>query len=138
MVSHEAAGLVCTVCVLCTGKIISKLLSMARQIAPPSLSQQAFRYLYLLSKVRGPKVLLRWFSHEVADLEPVLGLLEHQDSAHHQVCGPLSIIPEATLSTLAHVLSYMYTLVSMCPGTADVGDTLHSAPVALHHCHGSI
>ena len=59
--------------------MISPLLSLAREEVPSPLSQQAFRYLYLISKVRGPKVIVRWFSHEVADLEPVLRLLESQE-----------------------------------------------------------
>ena len=67
------------------GAIVTQLLCMARQLPPSTLTQQAFRYLYLISKVRGPKVILRWFSHEVADLDPVLSLLENQDSANHQV-----------------------------------------------------
>ena len=64
---------------------MSWLLTMTKQTSPPTLSRQAFRYLYLLSKVRGPKVILRWFSHEVADLEPVLSLLESQDSTDSEV-----------------------------------------------------
>lgn len=69
-----------------TGTIIPRLLAMAREKTASPLSQQAFRYLYTISKVRGPKVVLRWFSHEVADLEPVLSLLESQDSSQYQVC----------------------------------------------------
>ena len=56
--------------------------------APPILMHQAFKYLYLLSKVRGSKVVVRWFSHEVVDLEPVLTLLQQQDRASHEVPGP--------------------------------------------------
>jgi hypothetical protein len=67
------------------GTMVMRLLCMARQTPPSPLSQQAFRYLYLISKVRGPKVILRWFSHEVADLDPVLSLLEKQDSASYQI-----------------------------------------------------
>jgi hypothetical protein len=57
---------------------------LAREKTLSPLSQQAFRYLYLVSKVRGPKVIVRWFAHEVADLEPVLSLLESQDARQHQ------------------------------------------------------
>lgn len=66
--------------------IISRLLSLSQKkdCAPP-LTRQAFRYLYLVSKVRGPKVVLRWFSHEVADLEPVLSQLESQNITEHEV-----------------------------------------------------
>ena len=35
--------------------------------------------MYYLSKARGPKVIVRWFSHEVADLVPALELLRQQD-----------------------------------------------------------
>ena len=67
------------------GFVIPKLLSVGRQEAGQLPSQQAFRYLYLVSKVRGPKVALRWFSHEVSDLEPVLSLLEKQSAERHEV-----------------------------------------------------
>lgn len=36
-------------------------------------------------QVRGAKVIVRWFSHEVADLEPTLSLLQQQDRTEHQV-----------------------------------------------------
>lgn len=67
------------------GEMVSRLLPMATERSPSLLSQQAFRYLYLLSKVRGAKVILRWFSHEVSDLEPVLSLLESEDVSQPQV-----------------------------------------------------
>lgn len=175
----------------CTGTIVSQLLPMAKQTSWTALSQQAFRYLYLLSKVRGPKVILRWFSHEVADLEPVLSLLEGQNSAHYQVVWTvfnrrgfrlnfvavvMAISPNRDLSlmvephillcfTICHVdlkVSQFYTFgllgfIVICITMAtklivdksglylygyilssDVGVTLYSAPVALHHNHDSI
>ena len=76
-----------------TEALISKLFALAQQQdAPPTLMHHAFRYLYLLSKVRGPKVVVRWFSHEVADLEPTLNLLQEQDMQDHEVgiVSPLS------------------------------------------------
>lgn len=48
----------------------------------------AFKLLYLISKVRGAKVVVRWFSHEVADLQPVLQLLLEQDICDHEVTNP--------------------------------------------------
>ena len=36
-------------------------------------------------QVRGPKVIVRWFSHDVADLEFVLSLIETQDRDDHDV-----------------------------------------------------
>ena len=69
-----------------TETLISKLFALAqKQDALPTLMHQAFRYLYLVSKVRGPKVVVRWFSHEVADLEPTLILLQQQDMQDHEV-----------------------------------------------------
>ena len=37
------------------------------------------------TQVRGPKVIVRWFSHDVADLEFVLSLIEAQDRDDHDV-----------------------------------------------------
>ena len=38
----------------------------------------AFKYLYLVTKVRGPKIIVKKFPHEVADLEPIMDLLSKQ------------------------------------------------------------
>ena len=38
----------------------------------------AFKYLYLVTKVRGPKVMVKKFPHEVADLEPIMEILSKQ------------------------------------------------------------
>ena len=38
-----------------------------------------------MQQVRGPKVIVRWFSHDVADLEFVLSLIEAQDMDDHDV-----------------------------------------------------
>ncbi|CAH1795099.1 unnamed protein product, partial [Owenia fusiformis] len=60
--------------------ILNQLLSIARaDSSPPALMHQAFKYLYLITKTRGYKVILRLMPHEVADLEPVLALLAQQD-----------------------------------------------------------
>ena len=37
------------------------------------------------TQVRGPKVIVRWFSHDVSDLEFVLSLIEAQDMDDHDV-----------------------------------------------------
>lgn len=74
---------------LSTESLITKLFSLAQQeggVAPPNLIHIAFKFLYLISKVRGAKVVVRWFSHEVADLQPVLQLLQKQDMQDHEVC----------------------------------------------------
>ena len=57
--------------------------------ALPSLMHLAFKFLYLISKVRGAKVVVRWFTHEVADLQPVLQVLQKQDMEDHEACDML-------------------------------------------------
>jgi hypothetical protein len=59
---------------------MNKLLSMGRDPnSPTSLVHQAFKYLYIVTKVRGYKYISRLFPHEVTDLEPALSLLQKQD-----------------------------------------------------------
>ena len=44
---------------------------------------------FWLFQMRGPKVVVRFLPHEVADLEPTLALLSKQDEDDHVVCiGP--------------------------------------------------
>ncbi|KAE8283277.1 Tubulin-specific chaperone D Beta-tubulin cofactor D Tubulin-folding cofactor D [Larimichthys crocea] len=45
----------------------------------PSLVHLSFRFLYIICKVRGYKVFMQLFPHEVADVQPVLDLLSRQD-----------------------------------------------------------
>uniref|UniRef100_A0A672IWB8 Tubulin-specific chaperone D n=1 Tax=Salarias fasciatus TaxID=181472 RepID=A0A672IWB8_SALFA len=47
--------------------------------SPPSLVHLGFKFLYIISKVRGYKVFMQLLPHEVADLQPVLDLLSRQD-----------------------------------------------------------
>ncbi|PFX29522.1 tubulin-specific chaperone D-like isoform X1 [Stylophora pistillata] len=46
--------------------------------------QQAFKYLYFITKVRGPKYVVRLFSHEVTDVEPLLRMLSQQNPQDHE------------------------------------------------------
>nr|XP_043907616.1 tubulin-specific chaperone D isoform X1 [Solea senegalensis] len=48
--------------------------------SPSSLVHLGFRFLYIISKVRGYKIFMHQLPHEVADLQPVLDLLSKQDS----------------------------------------------------------
>lgn len=80
-----------------------------------------FRFLYLISKVRGAKVMVRWFPHEVSELEPTLGLLQEQDPQDHKVT--------IALQTVYEVKSGVHT---------DLGDTLHPPALALHSGHEPI
>eukprot|EP00117_Sycon_ciliatum_P048340 scpid20183/ scgid34426/ Tubulin-specific chaperone D; Beta-tubulin cofactor D; SSD-1; Tubulin-folding cofactor D len=49
-----------------------------------SVRHQAFKYVYQLTKVRGRKYIVRLLSHEVADLEPALALLNAQNPRDHE------------------------------------------------------
>uniref|UniRef100_A0A8C4TKA9 Tubulin-specific chaperone D n=1 Tax=Erpetoichthys calabaricus TaxID=27687 RepID=A0A8C4TKA9_ERPCA len=50
----------------------------------PSLIHLGFKFLYRVSKVRGPKYFLRLFPHEVSDVQPVLDMLSLQDPKDHE------------------------------------------------------
>ncbi|XP_043924058.1 tubulin-specific chaperone D [Protopterus annectens] len=50
----------------------------------PTVVKLGFKFLYLITKVRGYKYFLRLFPHEVADLQPILDHLAHQDPKDHE------------------------------------------------------
>lgn len=52
--------------------------------SPPLLSHLAFKFLYLISKVRGYKTFLRLFPHEVVNVHPVLDMLAIQNPKDHE------------------------------------------------------
>ncbi|KAM4691322.1 tubulin-specific chaperone D [Rhinophrynus dorsalis] len=52
--------------------------------SPPVLFHLAFKFLYIISKVRGYKIFLRLFPHEVADVQPVLGMISEQNPKDHE------------------------------------------------------
>lgn len=61
-------------------ELVTRLLSIARDpSSPKALSQEAFKYLYLITKTRGFKIVIRFLPHEVVDMEPVLALIDMQD-----------------------------------------------------------
>ncbi|ALC39422.1 CG7261 [Drosophila busckii] len=60
--------------------LLSRLLGKIREAAPPTGARDAaFKYLYIICKVRTYKVLVKFMPHELSDLEFVLQLLEQQD-----------------------------------------------------------
>ncbi|RUS69826.1 hypothetical protein EGW08_022413 [Elysia chlorotica] len=66
-------------------ELLIMLLNIAKNpSAPRPLSRQAFRYLYLITKMRGFKQVVRLLPHEVADMEPLLYLIESQDPNDHE------------------------------------------------------
>ncbi|XP_025217205.1 tubulin-specific chaperone D [Theropithecus gelada] len=54
------------------------------QTSPASLVHLAFKFLYIITKVRGYKTFLSLFPHEVADVEPVLDLVTDQNPKDHE------------------------------------------------------
>ncbi|XP_018409145.1 PREDICTED: tubulin-specific chaperone D [Nanorana parkeri] len=50
----------------------------------PLLFHLAFKFLYIISKVRGYKIFIRLFPHEVVDVHPVLDMIRAQNPADHE------------------------------------------------------
>ena len=70
-------------------------------------------------KVRGPKVVVKYLPHEVADLERVIAVLQ--------------------VSIVSNRFFYSNLIFSITgPGSRRhwvLGDSLHTSPMALHYCH---
>ncbi|GFO18516.1 tubulin-specific chaperone d-like [Plakobranchus ocellatus] len=65
--------------------LLTMLLNIGKNpSAPKPLTQQSFSYLYLITKMRGFKQVVRLLPHEVSDMEPLLSLIETQDPSDHQ------------------------------------------------------
>uniref|UniRef100_A0A8C2ZNA1 Tubulin-specific chaperone D n=1 Tax=Cyclopterus lumpus TaxID=8103 RepID=A0A8C2ZNA1_CYCLU len=60
--------------------MLNMILEVVRsETSPPSLVHLAFKFLYIICKVRGYKIFMQLLPHEVADVQPVLDLLSKQD-----------------------------------------------------------
>uniref|UniRef100_A0A3B5AMD7 Tubulin-specific chaperone D n=1 Tax=Stegastes partitus TaxID=144197 RepID=A0A3B5AMD7_9TELE len=60
--------------------ILNMILDIVRsEESAPSLVHLGFKFLYIICKVRGYKIFMQLFPHEVADVQPVLDLLSRQD-----------------------------------------------------------
>ncbi|ELU05840.1 hypothetical protein CAPTEDRAFT_167258 [Capitella teleta] len=65
--------------------LLKQLLDIVKDVAVVApVKALAFRMLYLITKTRGYKVVVRLLPHEVADLEPVLAMLAEQSPSDHQ------------------------------------------------------
>ncbi|KAM3921962.1 tubulin-specific chaperone D [Leptodactylus fuscus] len=65
--------------------MLDLLLDIVRdKSSSPVLMHLSFKFLYLISKVRGYKIFLRLFPHEVVDVHPVLELISVQNPADHE------------------------------------------------------
>ncbi|XP_077183676.1 tubulin-specific chaperone D isoform X1 [Paroedura picta] len=65
--------------------MLTSILSIIRdEASPPSLVHLSFKFLYIISKVRGYKTFLRLFPHEVVDVHPVLDMLVRQNPKDYE------------------------------------------------------
>ncbi|XP_061080401.1 tubulin-specific chaperone D isoform X2 [Conger conger] len=65
--------------------MLNTLLEQVRsEQSPPLLVHLGFKFLYIISKVRGHKVFMQLFPHEVSDVQPVLDLLTRQDPKDYE------------------------------------------------------
>ncbi|CAL1528267.1 unnamed protein product [Lymnaea stagnalis] len=62
------------------------LLDIGKQPSTPRpASKQAFFYLYLITKMRGFKQVVKLLPHEVSDMDPLLTLIESQNPQDHEI-----------------------------------------------------
>ncbi|KAH9512991.1 hypothetical protein Btru_035543 [Bulinus truncatus] len=67
-------------------EFLQMLLNIGKQPGiPKPMSKQVFLYLYLITKMRGFKHVIRLLPHEVSDMEPLLTLIESQDPNDHEL-----------------------------------------------------
>ncbi|XP_066442749.1 tubulin-specific chaperone D [Eleutherodactylus coqui] len=65
--------------------MLDLLLEIVRdKTSSPVLVHLGFKFLYIISKVRGYKIFLRLFPHEVVDVQPVLEMISAQNPADHE------------------------------------------------------
>ncbi|MEE6506740.1 hypothetical protein FKM82_007829 [Ascaphus truei] len=65
--------------------MLDSLLEIIRdEQSPDLLIHLAFKFLYIISKVRGYKIFLRLFPHEVVDVQPVLEMISAQNPKDHE------------------------------------------------------
>ncbi|XP_040606163.1 tubulin-specific chaperone D [Mesocricetus auratus] len=65
--------------------MMNSLLDLVQdEASPPALMHLAFKFLYVITKVRGYKVFLRLFPHEVADVQSVLDMFTGQNPKDHK------------------------------------------------------
>nr|XP_022315849.1 tubulin-specific chaperone D-like [Crassostrea virginica] len=65
--------------------LMMQIIDIVRNLKfPAALKQEAYKYLYLITKMRGFKTVIRQFPHEVVDVEPVLSAISAQDPKDFQ------------------------------------------------------
>ncbi|KAK7003235.1 tubulin-specific chaperone D [Biomphalaria glabrata] len=67
-------------------EFLVSLLEIGKKLTTPKpVSKQVFTYLYLITKMRGFKYVVKLLPHEVSDMEPLLTLIELQDPNDHEL-----------------------------------------------------
>ncbi|XP_074081296.1 tubulin-specific chaperone D [Macrotis lagotis] len=65
--------------------MLNLLLDIVRDSdSPPALVHLAFKFLYIITKVRGYKIFLGFFPHEVTDVQSVLDMFTNQNPKDHE------------------------------------------------------
>lgn len=125
-------------------EILSEIVYLVRNSAISlSTKQKAFKYLHLITNVRGYKVIVQHLPHEVQDLEPTLKLLETQDEKDTETWETryclllwLSIIVMipfhmTRLDSGVHICTVMDRLVVVCKQYLMIGDACQQAAAFL-------
>ncbi|XP_012888538.1 PREDICTED: tubulin-specific chaperone D [Dipodomys ordii] len=68
--------------------------------SPTSLKNLAFKFLYIITKVRGYKIFLRLFPHEVADVQSVLDMFTDQNPKDHE-CRDEKVLKETAAAEMS-------------------------------------
>lgn len=90
----------------------SPTLQPAEQAATPTPRQRVFFWLYFISKVRGPKTVVKHFTHEVSDFHKVLAELRAQDPADNAAW------------TTRYILLLWMSLIAMIPFDMSILDAV--------------
>ena len=97
-----------------------------------------YKLNYIYVQVRGPKYVVRLFAHEVADVEPVLGMLAQQNPQDHEVYNyfvwQLMVFLQPIIIAPSWMI-YIYFFNDLkLPFHAPVVQTLDSAIHQINHC----
>lgn len=96
-----------------------------------------YKLNYIYAQVRGPKYVVRLFSHEVADVEPVLGMLAQQNPQDHEVYNysvwQLTVFLQPIIIAPSSRMIFFFNDLKL-PFHASVVQMLDSAIHQINHC----
>eukprot|EP00048_Salpingoeca_helianthica_P006781 m.102538 g.102538 ORF g.102538 m.102538 type:complete len:1182 (+) comp14122_c1_seq1:62-3607(+) len=84
------------------GLVQPLLLHIRAATVPNAVLDELYKLIYVITKVRGHKAVVKHFTHETADLLPVLAALTAQDPARHEA-WPTRYVQLLWLSILAMI-----------------------------------